>query len=172
MHAKDQLGARAVDAARDVHHAVLAHRPAVEDDHVGAGIELCLDLLGGEARRLVVMLDKFAERLARHVDAAEQLVTGPPPSGDAAGEKGDIVIAELLQADRRALRQPIVGIAQHQARRPARDERIDAQLDAAQRQVAGKEEVTVTELAFLAHVDESQLGAVVEHRLQRRCWDE
>jgi hypothetical protein len=89
------------------------------------------------------------------------------PSGDTAGENGEIAVTEFHQAGRRARRQAVIGIAQHQAGRSAGDESVDPQLETAQWQVAGEEQVTATESTFLAHVEESQLGAVIEHRLQR-----
>ncbi len=111
VHAVDQLGAGTVDARWDVHHPILAHRTAVEDDHVGAGIERRLDLVGGETGRFVMMLDELAERLARYVEAGEQLAAGLLPCRDPAGEDCEVAIAELAKTPRRTFRQPVIGVA-------------------------------------------------------------
>ena len=63
VDAVGKLGARAVERARDVHHAVFAHRARVEDHQVLARIQLRLEFGRRDARRAVVVLDMLAERL-------------------------------------------------------------------------------------------------------------
>ena len=47
-----------------------------------------LQLLGADVRRVAGVLDEFAERLARHIHAGEQLEAGGRPGRDAAFEIG------------------------------------------------------------------------------------
>ena len=98
LHAIDQLGAGAVDAARDRHVVELRHRPRIQDHHVGLGVDQLLQVGGVDARRVVVVLDHFAERLRRHVDAGEDLAARVGPGLQAAFHHGDVTVAHLLQA--------------------------------------------------------------------------
>ena len=72
---------------------IFVERPAVEHHHVGAAAHQAVELLGADARRAAVVLDEFAERLARHVDAGEQLEAGLLPGRDAAVEIGEVGVA-------------------------------------------------------------------------------
>ena len=82
--AQHQLGARHVGGARDRDALEFVERAAVDHHHVGAAAHQAVELLGGNARRVAGVLDVLAERLARHVDAGEQLEAGLLPGGDAA----------------------------------------------------------------------------------------
>ena len=48
---------------------------------------------GADRRRAAFVLDEFAERLARHVDAGEKREAGLPQRGGAAGEHAHVAIA-------------------------------------------------------------------------------
>ncbi len=93
VDAQHQLGARHVGGARDRDALEFVERPAVDHDHVGAAAHQAVELLGGDARRIAGVLDVLAERLARHVDAGEQLEAGLLPGGDAAVQIGEVGVA-------------------------------------------------------------------------------
>ena len=80
------------------------------------------------------MLDELAESFARHVDAGEQLEAGGGPGSDTAFKNGNIRIAEACEPFCRALREAVVIVDQHDARRRARHQGTDPQLESAQRQ--------------------------------------
>ena len=84
VRAKREFGAGAVDAAGDAHLRVFRAAAGCRGSPRFAGIDVRLDFLRRHARRVLVMLDEFAEGLARHVDAAVDLVTGRRPRIDAA----------------------------------------------------------------------------------------
>ena len=97
--------------------------------------------LGGNRRRAAVVLDMLAERLARHVDAGEQLEAGLLPAGHAAIEDGDVGVAGARQHVGGALCQAVVVVDQHDARGVARHQSGKAQLQAAQRHVPRPEQM-------------------------------
>ena len=115
VHAQHQLRARHVDRGRDRDALVFVERPAVEHHHVGAGANQAVELVGGDARRGAGVLDEFAERLARHVDAGEQLEARRGPGGNAAVEHGDVGVAGARKNAGGAFGQPIGVVAQHDA---------------------------------------------------------
>ena len=49
--------------------------------------------VGRDAGRVAVVLDEFAERLARHIDAGKQLVAGGLPCGNAAVQHVEVAVA-------------------------------------------------------------------------------
>ncbi len=111
------------------------------------------------------MLDEFAEGFARHVHAGKGDQAGVLPGGDAAIEIGNVGIAGARQHGARALRQPIVVVAQHDARVLARHQARKAQFEPRQRHVARPQQMVLRKGQFLAHVDEREFAAVAEHRL-------
>ena len=115
-----EFGAGAVDAAGDADLFVFRQGPAVENHDFLAALDLGLDVGRFHARRLVMMLDIFAERLARHVDAAVDLVTGCGPGGNPARENRDVSIAVAAEHIVCALGQSIVVVDEHHARGAAR----------------------------------------------------
>src|SRR5207244_76004 len=72
-------------------------RPAVAAQRLLACIAPALQLGGGDVRRLAAVLAQFAERLAPHVDAGEQLVAGSGPAARATRHDGEIAIAHQRQ---------------------------------------------------------------------------
>ena len=87
VHAQHQFGARHIDAGGIETARIFVERPAVEHHHVGAGAHQRVELVGADAGRAAVVLDEFAERLARHVHAGERDQAGFFPGRDAAIEK-------------------------------------------------------------------------------------
>ena len=161
---------------RDRDALVFVERPAVEHHHVGAGAHQPVELVGGDARRAARVLDELAERLARHVDAGEQLEAGRRPGRDAAVEH------RAGRGSRRAARTS--------AARSASPSRVVAQHDAGARGAApggrsrSSSRLSGTERANSRWLcekisssrtsSERQLLAVGEHRLdgvraQPRC---
>ena len=86
VRAEGEFGAGAIDAAGDADFPVFVQRAAVEDHDFFAALDFGLDFGGFHARSLVVVLDEFAERLARDVDAAVDLIGCRGPRVDAARE--------------------------------------------------------------------------------------
>ncbi len=162
----DEFRARAVERTGDVHHPVLAHRSRIEHHDVLACIEACLQFGGSDSRRAAGMLDVLAKGLARHVDSGEEFKTRGAPRAHTAAQHRDMAIAETAQRRRRALRECLVAVAQHDARSPPRHHRFQPQLQARQRDAGGGEQVAGGEHAFFAHVQERDLAAVAEHFTQ------
>ena len=114
------------------------------------------------------MLDEFAERLARHVDPGEELEAGRAPGVDAAIEDRHVAIAGMGQPPRRLARgRAVAPVHDHDRCRSPRRQRIDAQLQPRQRQAHRAEEMAFGEFALLAHVEQRQLAAGAQRRLQR-----
>ena len=167
VHAQHQLGARHVDAGRDRDALEFIEGPAVEHHHVGARLHQRVELVRRDARRAVLVLDQLAERLARHVDAGEQLVAGRLPADIAAVEHADIDVAGFRQHGRGALRQPVGIVDQHDPRRTAWDQPRHAQLEPAQRHRAREQQVVLRKDPLLAHVEQRELLPIEQHRAQR-----
>ncbi len=158
-----KLGAGHVGRGRDRHPRIFVERAAVEHDEVGALADQCFKLGRGDVRRAVGMLDIFAERLARHVHAGEQLKAGGAPSGDAAGENAHIGIAVARQDRRRTRGEAVTIVAQDDARRAARHQGAEFQFKTAERHRARQQQMTLREDQFLAHVDEREFAAAADH---------
>src|SRR5215470_10656119 len=88
-----ELAARTIDRARDVHDRELAERPRVENDEVVGAVDHRGKLPRIDMRSAGAMLDELPERLAGHVDAGEQLVSGLRPGGHATMEHCDAPVA-------------------------------------------------------------------------------
>ena len=85
------------------------------------------------------MLDELTKGLARHVNAAKQLVAGIGPSAHAASEHRHIAIAEVLKPRGSFLRQPVIAVAHDHAHRAPWQEIRYAQLQPTERYGAGIE---------------------------------
>ena len=118
---------------------------------------------GADRGRAAVVLDEFAERLARHVHAGKSDEAGLLPAGDAALEIRDVAIAGAREDLGRARDQSVIVVDEHDARVLARHQRGEAQLQAAQRHVARPQQMILREGQFLAHVDEREFVPVAEH---------
>ena len=133
-HAIDQLGAGTVERAGDAHIAEFADRPAVDDQHLFAGIESSLQFGGGDVRRLAAVLHELAERLAWHIDAGEELIAGGGPTPRAAGHNCDIAVAHTRQRRRGTLGEILVtAVVNDHARALSRHQIADHQLQPRQR---------------------------------------
>src|SRR5262249_53218174 len=124
-------GAGDIDSRWDRHAGVFVEGTAVEHHDISARAQQLLQLLGPDVWGGVGVLDEFTEGFARHINAGEQLKPGSGPGGDAAVERGHIRVAESRELPRRTLRQAVVIVDQYNARRPARHQRADAQLEPA-----------------------------------------
>ena len=169
-HAIDQLGARAVERAGDAHVAEFGQGPAVDDQHLLAGIEPPLQLGGGDMRRLAAMLDELAKRLARHVDPGEQLGPGSAPAARPARHDREIAIAHRGKSGGGAFGEilPIqcarAAIQDDDPRGFARHQLADHQLKPGERHRIGEKRVALLgEDALFADIDERDLGAVAQH---------
>lgn len=98
VHAPGELRAGRVDAPGNAHALVFLQGTRVEDDQLRFPLEQLLELIGGNARCLIFMLDELAEGLRGHVDAAEELSARRLPAGAAAVQDRDIGIAPGCQA--------------------------------------------------------------------------
>ena len=127
----DQFGTGHVDAARNVHAPVFLDGPAVQDHHVPARPNGLVQCLGRQAGRVVGVLDEFAERLGRHVDAGIELVAGFGPRRRPAFEDADIAVAEGVQhLHRFAGDAGRAVVAKHDPHASARHEVQDLQFEA------------------------------------------
>jgi hypothetical protein len=174
LHAIDQLGAGAVDAARDRHVVELGHRPRIEDHQVGLGIDQLLQVGGIDARRVVLVLHDLAERLARHVDAGEDLVARITPGFQAAFHDGEIGVAELRELGGGAVSAAgplrilgiIAAVHQHDAGTWIGQQRQRPRLQPRERKRRGEQRMALRrELAFLPHVEEGEDLARLQHGL-------
>ena len=96
---------------------IFVERAAVEHHQVGAAADQPVELGSVDAWRPAGVLDEFAERLARHVDAGEQFEAGVAPGAHAAVEIAEIGVAGAAQDISRALDQAVAVVAQHDAGR-------------------------------------------------------
>src|SRR5271165_1230958 len=68
-----------------------------------------------------------------------------------------------------ALRKTVALVAQHDARAAAWHQACEIELQPAQRDRAGEQEMVAREQQFLAHIDEGELLAVSQHGLEGVC---
>ncbi len=136
-----------------------------EHHHLGAVAHECIEFLRAHAGCAAVVLDEFAEGLARHVHAGEGHEAGQLPGGDAAIETGKVAIAGARQHRGGARGETIVVVDEHDARCLARHQPREAQLEPAQRDIARPQQMVLREGEFLAHIDQRQLLVVAEHGL-------
>ena len=120
MRAVSEFCARAIDAAGDADFLVFVERAAVEDDDFFAALDFALDVGRVHARCCVMMFDVFAERLARHVDAAVDLIARGRPGFDAARQYRDVGVAVAQQHVGGALREAVAAVQYDYTRVAAR----------------------------------------------------
>ena len=82
----------------------------------------------------------------------------PLPVREAAGEGGDVLVAELLQRLRRERRARAAGAVDDELARAVGDEAFDPRLEVAARDVDGAGDDAFLPLLALAHVDEERLA--------------
>ena len=112
-----------------------------------------------ELARLADLGDQHVARVARALRLVEHARRAPGeavllPAAEAAGQRRDVLVAELLEragGERRA-RARLAG--EHDRRRAVGHERRDARLEVAARDVHGALDRALVELVRLAHVDE------------------
>jgi hypothetical protein len=119
------------------------------------------------------MLNELAERLAWHIDARENVETRCRPSVDAALENRHVGIAVAGKDRRGAFGSAVMVVAQHDARRTARHQPGEFQLEPAQRYGARQKQMALRKDQLFANIDKRQLTAVADHTPQRSgacCW--
>jgi hypothetical protein len=166
VDAQRKLRARHVHGSRDRDALVFVERPAVEHHHVSAGANEPVELVGGDARRGAGVLDEFAERLARNVDAGKQLEPRRGPGGNAAVEDGDVGAARPRKNAGGAFGHPIGVVAQYDAGGAPRHQPGEPQLQPAQGHGAREQQMVLRENQLLAHIDERELAPIGQHRLE------
>ena len=112
------------------------------------------------------MLDILAERLARHVDAAERGVAGRLPGRHPAREHPHVRVAEGRELGGTTLGKPLSAVAEDDGSAPPRHEAPDPEFEAAQGQAGGVEEVALAERSLLPEVEEGKLALAEEERVQ------
>ena len=112
------------------------------------------------------MLDVLAERLARDVDAGERGVAGRLPRRHPAREHANVRVSERGKLRRAALGEPLPTVAEDDRNAPPRDEPLHPELEPAEGQARGVEEVALAERALLAEVQEGELVGAEEERVQ------
>src|SRR5262249_33599164 len=108
---------------------------------------------------------EFTERLARHMDAGKHHKAGFAPCGISAVQEREVAIAGAGENGRSTLHQAIIVVAKDDARGEPRDKPCKAQLESAERDRARPKQVILRECKLLAHIDQGELVAIVEHRL-------
>ena len=169
MNAERQFGAGHIDAAGNGHVFEFGHGAAVDDDQIFAPVFHGLQFGRRNMRGLEIDLDEFTERLGGHVDAAKDLEPGRGPACQPAFQEGNVRIAEAHQPFRPARHQIIVfraAGAQHNGHVAPRHQIINDQLQPAQRQGYGEQQVALAEGAFFAQVQQRQLIPAHDHRLE------
>jgi hypothetical protein len=156
-----QLGARHAGGARDAHGAVLVEAARVEHHHVGLRVDQRLHLLRRQRGRVPLVLDQFAEGLARHVDIAEQLAAGRSPAVEPACERVHVGVAQRCEALGRGGHavDTVLFAVQHDPRVAPWNAPRRVAFDQVERQVRGPQRVDLRVGVFLAQVDERDLVA-------------
>ena len=163
-----ELGSRHVDPARDAHLAVLGKGPAVEDDQLAARGPEPPQLLGRNVRGAVGRFHELAKALARHVDALEQHEPRVTPRLNAAFEHGDIRVTVASKDRGGPPGEAFATIGQDHGCGAPRHQPGHVDLQAAQRRVAGEQDMGARERPLLAHVEQRDLAPVLlEPRPQR-----
>ena len=110
------------------------------------------------------VLDEFAERLARDIDAGEQLESGRRPGRDAAVENGDVRVAVVRENRGRAVRR---GRRRRRTARCAFARRGTSCANLNSNRLSGTERASsrwlCEKIKLLAHVDQRDFAAVGEH---------
>ncbi len=99
------------------------------------------------------------------MDAREQLEPGLAPGCHSAGEIEEVGVAGPRQDRGGACRQSVVVVTQHDAGAVPRHQTGEFQLETAQRHRAGEQEMALRVDQLLAQIDDRDLLAVAEHRL-------
>ena len=132
------------------------------DNEVGAVLHQLRQLVRGQAWRGALVLDEFAEGLARHIDAGKKLEAGCLPRRARAIEDGDIGITCANKNRGRACGAAVIVVAKDDARAVAWDQARDQQLEPAQRNRARMQQMTFREDELFPDIDDGELGAVLE----------
>jgi hypothetical protein len=159
-----QLGTGHAGAGGDAHRAVLVPAAHVEHDHVGAGVEQRLHFFGRQRRRAGVVLDEFAEGLARHIDVAEQFAAAAPPAVEPAVEQAHRRPARCGEPARGRFGQAFAVVVDHHRHISARQPPGRVELEPRARDLHCEQRVFLRERVFLARVEQRDLAALQQHR--------
>ena len=169
--AQRQLAVRAADAAGDAHLGVFAERAAIDDDEILGGLAHGLQVSRRHPGRVPLVLDELAERLARDVDASVERVAGALPRRRPSRQDVDVAVAYGLRPPGGALGNAVTAVAEHEPHGLVRHQRRQARLEAAIGQRHGEKQMSLAELARLAHIEQRHLAGVGEPGLQCRRID-
>ncbi len=155
-HAQHEFGTGHAGRAGNVHGLVFVEPARVDDDHIGARIEQCLNFLRGQRRGMPQPFDPLAKGFARHVDVAKDFSASRDPTVEAARETIDVGVAELAQHAGSARRQILAAMlaVDDDARVAARYARPDVDLHARERKVRRPQWVRLREWIFFANVEQ------------------
>ena len=147
---------------------VFLERPRIEDHQLACRSARRFSSSRGDARRLVAVLDEFAEGFGRHVDAAEELAARGLPAGAAALEDCDVGVADRAQlASPPSRARPLAAVENDDRRALPRHQVGDDHLEPRERRGAGEERMAAVVHALLAHVEQRELRAAARARRGR-----
>ena len=108
----------------------------------------------GDRGSVAIVFDELPERLARHVDAGERGVAGRPPCRDPTRQHPHVRVAEGRELGAPRSASPSPSVAEDHRDAPPRHEPADPELEAAQGQAGGIEDVALAERSLLPEVEE------------------
>ena len=162
----DQFTARHIHRAGDGHAVEFFHRAAIQNHHIGAGINHGLQFLGINRGGFIMMLHPFAESLGRHIHARKRDIARRNPSRRAALQYRHIRAANPFQIGGEAACQPFPAIHANHARRKARQNGAGAELHARQPARIGPEKMRTAKLAILPRIQNGQFLPIADPALQ------
>src|SRR6516165_10262622 len=118
------------------------------------------------------MLDDLGERLARHIGAREQPITGRGPGGGAAGQDMDVAVTEAFEAPGGPGRHTVRVIEENHPTGASRNQPGDITFEPAVWKIDSEERVTRPMLPFLSHIQKGDLAAIGKPASDRLDIDE
>ena len=158
--AAHEFGPRRADGAGNVHAAIFVERAAVDDRGAPPGGKRGGEFGRSDSRRRALGLDDLAERLAGYVHAVEGFEPLGAPRRESAIEDPRVAIAEAGEPLSGAPGAVIgrAGVEERDKGPAPRNEPVDLQFDASQRERRGEQRMPTSMFADLAHVEQSDLA--------------